>query len=118
KDGAVDGIHISVASVHDGGMAPVIGQIINTGWMYSFDSVFLDTAWLQSLDDDLREAVMQSCFEAQKKAYDDYDVVMKYAIGVRPDSPDTAGWASTDTKITFLDDSQLDAWREYLSPTR
>lgn len=118
KDGAVDGIHISVASVHDGGMTPVIGQIVNTGWMYSFDSIFLNTAWIRSLDDDLQEAVMQSCFEAQKKAYDDYDEVMKYAIGVRPDSPDTAGWASTDTEITFLDETQMQAWRDYLSPTR
>ncbi|MEX0730800.1 MAG: TRAP transporter substrate-binding protein [Aquisalimonadaceae bacterium] len=115
KDGAIDGIHISAGSVHDAGMAPVIGQIVNTGWMYNFDSTFLNTRWLNSLGPDLKEVVMQGSFHAQKKIHDDYEVILRDAIGVLPESADNVGWKGAGTDVTFLTDTQLQAWKDYLS---
>lgn len=117
KDGAVDGIHVTPTSVYDGGMAPVIGQIVDTKWMYNNDSIWLATNWVQSLPADLQDVVRAGCFFAQKKIYDDYDAIHRDAIGVTKDGP-KVGWKATDTKIVFLTDAERQVWMDYLSVER
>jgi TRAP-type C4-dicarboxylate transport system substrate-binding protein len=117
KDGAVDGAHVTPTSVLDGGMAPVIGQIVDTSFMFNCDSIFLNTAWLDRLPADLRDVVMQASFEAQKQVHDDFNAILRDVAGVEPDSP-KVGWRATDTKIVRLTDSERAAWKDFLSVER
>lgn len=117
KDGAVDGIHVTPTSVYDGGMEPVIGQIVDTMWMYNNDSIWLDNRWVEGLADDLQEVVMQANFEAQKRIYDNYEAIHREAIGTTPNGPEV-GWKAGDTRIIHLTDEQRQAWQDYLSVER
>lgn len=117
KDGAVDGIHVTPTSVFDGGMEPVIGQIVDTKWMYNNDSIWLDNRWVEGLPEDLREIVMQANFDAQKRIHDDYEAIHREALGTTPEGPEV-GWKEGDTRIIHLTDEQRQVWQDYLSVER
>lgn len=117
KDGAVDGIHVSPTSVHDGGMAPVIGQIVDTKWMYNSDGIWLNTSWVNNLPEGLGDVVMEACFQSQKLIHDNFDAMLRDAIGVMPDSGDI-GWKASDAEIIYLSDEERAVWADYLSVER
>jgi TRAP-type C4-dicarboxylate transport system substrate-binding protein len=117
KDGAVDGIHVAPTSVIDGGMGPVVGQLVDTKWMYNCDSTWLNTRWFKALPANLQEAVMEGAYDAQLQVYHTFDRLLKDQAGIAPDSP-KVGWRTFDTEFVWLTDAQRDVWREYLSVER
>ena len=118
KDGAVDGIHVAPTSVYDGGMAPVVGQIIDTKWMYNNDSIWLSTTWVNALPGDLQEVIREASFFGQNKIYQDYEPMLRDAFGVTRDGPKVGWKASKNTKIIFLTDAERQVWMDYLSLDR
>jgi TRAP-type transport system periplasmic protein len=117
KDGAVDGIHTTPTSVLDGGMAPVIGQIVDTVMMYNNDSIWLNTDWINALPGDLKEVVLEANYFGQKKIYDDYEPIHREAIGTTVDGP-KVGWKAANTKIVRLSNAERAVWADYLSIER
>ena len=117
KDGAVDGIHVAPTSVLDGGMGPVVGQLVDTDWMYNSDSTWLGTRWFESLPPALREAVMEGAYDAQVHVYKEFDRLRRDQAGILPDSP-KVGWRTFDTKFIRLTDAERNVWRDYLSIDR
>jgi len=115
KDGVMEGMHIAPGSGFDVGMAPVIGQIIDTDWMYNTDSIWLSTSWLNRLDPTLKEAVMESAFVAQSFIHSTYLTVLRDTMGLLPDSPKDAGFPGAGTTMVFLTEEERNAWREALS---
>lgn len=115
KDGVMEGLHIGPGSPFDVGMTPVIGQIIDTDWMYNADSLWVSTRWLDTLDPALKEAVMEAAFTTQSFIYDTYAVILNETFGLLPDSPKTAGYPAADVKMTFLTNDERAVWREALS---
>ncbi|MDN3713851.1 TRAP transporter substrate-binding protein [Paracoccus cavernae] len=85
KDGVMEGLHLAPGSGYDTGMATVIGQIIDTDWMYNTDSIWLSSRWLDKLDEDLRESVMEAAFEAQTYVYNTYETIQRDTFGIMPD---------------------------------
>ncbi len=98
-------------------MAPVVGQIVDTKWMYNNDSIWLSTAWIKSLPGDLQEVIREASFFGQNKIYNDYEPILREAIGITRDGP-KVGWKATNTKITFLTDAERQVWVDYLSVDR
>jgi TRAP-type C4-dicarboxylate transport system substrate-binding protein len=117
KDGAVDGVHVSAPSVLDGGMGPVVGQLVDTNWMYNCDSTWITARWLQALPPASREAVMQAAYEAQMYIHDNFDRLLRDQAGMAPDSP-KVGWRAFDTKFIRLTDAERNVWKDYLSVQR
>ena len=117
KDGAVDGVHVSAPSVLDGGMGPVVGQLVDTNWMYNCDSTWLTARWLAALPKAARDAVMQAAYEAQVYIHDNFDRMLRDQAGMAPDSP-KVGWRSFDTKFIRLTDAERNVWKDYLSVAR
>jgi TRAP-type transport system periplasmic protein len=118
KDGVMEGMHIAPGSGYDVGMAPVIGQILDTEWMYNTDSYWLSTAWLNRLPGDLKEAVMQACLEAQQFIFDTYETINRDTMGLAPDSAEDAGFKGAGCAVNFLTDDEREVWKEALSPDR
>ncbi|MFB9224787.1 TRAP transporter substrate-binding protein [Paracoccus cavernae] len=115
KDGVMEGLHLAPGSGYDTGMATVIGQIIDTDWMYNTDSIWLSSRWLDKLDEDLRESVMEAAFEAQTYVYNTYETIQRDTFGIMPDSAPDAGFLAAGTKMTFLTDEERAAWKSALS---
>lgn len=115
KDGVMEGLHIAPGSPFDVGMAPVIGQIIDTDWMYNTDSLWVSTRWLNTLDPALKDIVMEAAFTAQSYVYDTYAAILNETFGLLPDSPKTAGYPAAGVKMTFLTDDERAVWRDALS---
>ena len=117
KDGAVDGVHVSAPSVLDGGMGPVVGQLVDTNWMYNCDSTWLTQRWLTALPAADRDAVMEAAYEAQLFIYKNFDRLLREQAGMAPDSP-KVGWRAFDTKFIRLTDAERNAWKDFLSVER
>lgn len=115
KDGVMEGLHLSPGSGYDVGMAPVIGQIVDTDWMYNTDTIWLSSRWLDGLDPTLKEAVMEGAFAAQTHVYDTYEVILRDTFGVMPDSPPDAGFPGAGAKMVFLTEDERGVWRDTLS---
>lgn len=115
KDGVMEGLHLAPGSGYDVGMAPVIGQIIDTDWMYNTDSIWLNKTWLDALDPDLKEAVMEGAFEAQTHVFDTYKEILRDTFGIMPDSPADAGFRAAGTEMTFLTEDERAIWEKTLS---
>lgn len=115
KDGVMEGLHLAPGSGYDMGMASVIGQIIDTDWMYNTDAIWLSSRWFDRLDPDLKEAVMEAAFAAQTHVYDTYPSILRDTFGVMPDSTPDAGFRGAGTKITFLTQEEREAWKSALS---
>lgn len=114
KDGAVDAIHHTPTSSLDGGLAPSIGQIINTAWMPHWDAVWVGTSWLSRLPEELQEVVREGGYLAQVEIHDTYNELNKDVIGIESDSPEV-GWKAAGAEIVILTDEQKAAWRDFLS---
>ncbi|MBY6059397.1 TRAP transporter substrate-binding protein [Leisingera daeponensis] len=116
KDGVMEGMHIAPGSGFDVGMAPVIGQILDTEWMYNTDSYWFSTRWLDDLPGDLKDAVMQASLEVQTSIYDNYQLILRETYGLAKDSPSSAGYLGAGTRVNFLTDDERAAWQNVLSP--
>lgn len=110
----MDGLHVSPTSVYDGGMAPAVGQIVDTGWMYNTDAIWLNTQWVQKLPADMQDVVNESSFTVQKHIHDIYDSVLRDAMGIGPDAPNV-GWKEGGAKIIRLSDDERAVWKDFLS---
>lgn len=115
KDGVMEGLHLAPGSGYDVGMAPVIGQIIDTDWMFNTDSLWLSRRWLDRLPDGLKQAVMNGAFEAQKHVHDTYPTILRDTFGIMPDSPPDAGFRGAGTQLTFLTAEERAVWQNALS---
>ncbi|WP_050526487.1 TRAP transporter substrate-binding protein [Pseudorhodobacter aquimaris] len=115
KDGVMEGMHIGPGSCFDVGMAPVVGQIVDTDWMYNTDSIWVSTRWLDKLDPDLKEAVMEAAYLAQVHVCDTYETILRDTIGVMPGSPQNAGFPGAGTVVNFLTEEERAVWRDALS---
>ncbi|MZR30644.1 TRAP transporter substrate-binding protein [Sneathiella litorea] len=118
KEGAVDGIHVGTGSVADAGIYEVIGQLVNTEWMYNADTLFISTKWFNGLPPAVQGAVMEGAYEAQVYNYAIYEPAFKFQAGIRPDSPADAAWNTVKAKRVYLTDSELDNWKDALSYER
>jgi TRAP-type C4-dicarboxylate transport system substrate-binding protein len=117
KDGAVDGVHVAATSVLDGGMGPVVGQLVDTEWMYNSDSTWLTARWLADLPPPHREAVLEAAYDAQMHIHDNFQRLLRDQAGMMPNSP-KVGWRAFDTKFIRLSDAERKVWRDYLSVER
>lgn len=118
KDGVMEGVHIAPGSGFDVGMAPVIGQIVDTEWMYNTDSIWLSTTWLNGLGAELKEVVMAAALEAQKFVVAGYKPILRDTMGLAPDSPASAGFKGAGTRVAFLTADEKAVWRDFLSVER
>jgi TRAP-type transport system periplasmic protein len=117
KDGAVDGVHVAATSVLDGGMGPVVGQLVDTEWMYNSDSTWLTARWLAALPPAQRDAVLEAAYEAQMHIYDNFERLLRDQAGMKPDSP-KVGWRTFDAKFVRLTDAERKVWKDFLSVER
>ncbi len=117
KDGAVDGVHVAATSVLDGDMGPVVGQLVDTDWMYNSDSTWLTARWLTALPPAQRDAVLEAAYDAQIYIYDNFQRLLRDQAGMNPDSP-KVGWRTFNTKFVRLSDAERNVWKEYLSVER
>lgn len=118
KEGAVDGIHVGTGSVADAGIYEVIGQLVDTEWMYNADTLFISTKWFTALPAAVQEGVMEGAYEAQVYNYAIYDAAFKFQAGIRPDSPPDAAWNTVEAKRVYLTDSERAEWVDALSYER
>lgn len=118
KEGAVDGIHVGPGSVADAGIYEVVGQLINTEWMYNADTLFVSTKWYKQLPSALQEAVLEGAYEAQVYTFAIYEPAHKYQAGIRQDSPPDAIWNTVEAKKIFLTEKEREAWVDALSMER
>lgn len=114
KDGAVELIHHTPTSSLDGGLAPSLAQIIDTNWMPHWDALWVSSAWVRQLSDDLQQVVREGGYLAQTEIHDTYHKLNRDVIGIEPDSPDV-GWKKAGAEIVRLTDDQRQAWRDMLS---
>lgn len=115
KEGAVDGIHVGPGSVADAGIYEVVGQLVNTEWMFNADTLFVSTKWFKKLTPALQGAIMEGAYEAQCYNFAIYEPAHKYQAGIRPDSPADAIWNTVEAKKVFLTDAERAEWVDALS---
>ncbi|MGB3634102.1 MAG: TRAP transporter substrate-binding protein [Rubrobacteraceae bacterium] len=113
-EGAVDGIHVGTASVADAGLVEVLGQVIDTTWMYNADTFFLGTHFFDSLPEDLQEAVMEAAFDTQVWVHNTYEELFTKQVGIRRDSPSDSIYKEAGVEFTYLTEQQRGAWEEML----
>lgn len=118
KEGAVDGIHVGTGSVADAGIYEVVGQLVNTEWMYNADTLFCSTKWFMGLPESVQGGVMEGAYEAQVYNYAIYDPAFKFQAGIREDSPPDAAWNTVDAVKVFLTESEKAEWVDFLSYER
>lgn len=118
KEGAVDGIHVGTGSVADAGIYEVVGQQVNTEWMFNADTLYISTKWFSALPPAVKGAIMEGAYEAQVYNYAIYEPAFKFQAGIRKDSPADAAWNTVKAKKVFLTDAELDTWKDALSYER
>lgn len=114
SDGAVDAIHHTPTSSLDGGLAPSIGQVLDTDWMPHWDAIWVGTSWLQRLPEELQEVVREAGYLAQVEIHDTYEELNRDIVGIMADSPDV-GWKASGAEIITLSEEQKSVWRDALS---
>lgn len=114
KDGAIDLINHTPTSSLDGGLAPSLSQIVDTDWMPHWDALWVGSAWVRKLPDNLQQVVREGGYLAQIEVHDTYDSLNRNVIGIASDSPDV-GWKKAGAEIVRLTDDERNAWKEMLS---
>ncbi len=115
KEGAIDGIHVGPASVADAGIHEVVGQLVNTEFMYNADTVWVNTRWFKKLSAVLQEAVLEASYQTQLFIEGIYEPLHAMQAGLRPNSPSDAIWKKAGTKQVILTATERTAWYDYLS---
>jgi TRAP-type transport system periplasmic protein len=115
KEGAVDGVHVGPASVADFSIHEVVGQLVDTEFMYNADTIWVGTKWYRNLPATLQGAIMEAAYEGQVFIHDNFEPLHVRQVGVRPNSPPDAIWKKVDAKQIFLTVEERKAWEDYLS---
>lgn len=115
KEGAIDGIHVGPASVADAGIHEVVGQLVNTEFMYNADTFWLNTKWFKKLSPAMQEAVLEASYQTQLFIEGIYEPLHSLQAGLRPNSPPDSIWRKVGTKQVILTDDERAAWRDFLS---
>lgn len=115
KEGAIDGIHVGPASVADAGIHEVVGQLVNTEFMYNADTFWLNTKWFKKLSAVLQEAVLEASYQTQLFIDAIYEPLHAFQAGLRPNSPPDTIWKKVGTKQVILTAEEKTAWQDYLS---
>jgi len=118
KEGAVDGIHVGTGSVADAGIYEVVGQLVNTEWMFNSDTLYASTKWFNTLPKAVQGGFMEGAYEAQVYNYCVYEPAFKFQAGIRKDSPPDAIWNTVKAKKVFLTDKERAEWEDVLSYER
>jgi len=114
KDGAVELINHTPTSSLDGGLAPSLGQIVDPDWMPHWDSLWVSSAWVARLPEELQETVREGGYLAQTEVHDTYADINRNVIGISPDSPNV-GWKKAGVAINRLTDAERQVWIDTLS---
>ncbi len=115
KEGAIDGIHVGPASVADAGIHEVVGQLVNTEFMYNADTFWLNTRWFKKLSPVLQEAVLEASYQTQLFIEAIYEPLHSLQAGLRPNSPPDAIWKKVGARQVILTAEEKAAWQEFLS---
>jgi len=115
KEGAIDGIHVGPASVADAGIHEVVGQLVNTEFMYNADTIWMNTRWYQKLSPELQEAILEASYQTQLFIEGIYEPLHAMQAGLRPNSPSDAIWRKAASRQILLTDEERAAWQDYLS---
>lgn len=115
KEGAIDGIHVGPASVADFSIHEIVGQLVNTEFMFNTDAFWISTKWYQNLPKKLKEGILEAAYDTQIFIHDIYEPLMLRQVGIRPNSPPDAIWKKVDAKQIFLTNEEKKAWEDYLS---
>lgn len=121
KTGAVNGIHVGPAPTFDAGLGPVVGQMINTEFMYNNDATWINVRWLNSLKPALKQAILEAAYETQVDIYRNFDRMLREQVGIQADTPSGTGWRSLEAgglKFVRLTDGERAAWKDALSVER
>lgn len=113
-EGAVDGIHVGTASVADASLVEVLGQVVDTTWMYNADTFFLGTHFFDNLPDDLQEAVMDAAFDTQVWMHNTYEELFAKQVGVRRNSPSNSIYQEAGVEFVYLTEDQRKGWQDTL----
>lgn len=115
KEGAVDGLHVAPGPVADVNISEVIGQLVNTEFMYNSDAMFVSARWFRQLPEAIQEGILEGSYQTQVFQHDAYEPYLRDQWGIRPDSPKDTIWGKLDPNFVFLSDDERDAWRDFLS---
>jgi TRAP-type C4-dicarboxylate transport system substrate-binding protein len=118
KEGAVDGLHVGPGPIADVNISEVIGQLVDTEFMYNSDAMFLSARWFRALPAAIQEQIMEACFETQSFQYKVYEPYLRDQWGIRPNSPADSIWGKLKPKFIFLNDKERAAWADFLSYDR
>ncbi len=118
KEGAVDGIHVGTGSVADAGIYEVVGQLVDTEWMFNADTLYMSTKWFSGLPAAVQGGVMEGAYEAQVYNYAIYEPAFKFQAGIRKDSPPDAAWNTVKATKVYLTESERAEWVDALSYER
>ena len=113
-EGAVDGIHVGTASVADAGLVEVLGQVVDTAWMYNADTYFLGAGFFDNLPDDLQEAVMEAAFDTQVWIHNTYEELFAKQVGIRRNSPPESIYRAAGVEFVYLTKDQRKGWEDAL----
>jgi len=118
KEGAVDGLHVGPGPIADVNISEVIGQLVDTEFMYNSDAMFISTRWYRALPAAIQEQIMEACYDTQVFQHKVYEPYLRDQWGIRPDSPADSIWQKLKPKFIFLNQKERDGWRDFLSYDR
>ena len=118
QDGAVDGIHVAPAPVADVSISEVVGQLVNTEFMYNSDGIYISTRWFRRLPDIIQEQMMEAFYETQVFQHNVYDQYLRYQWGIFQDSPKDTIWQKLEPNFVYLTPEERAQWEDYLSYDR
>ena len=115
KEGAVDGLHVGPGPIADVNISEVIGQLVDTEFMYNSDAMYLSARWYRALPAAIQEQIMEACYDTQVFQHKVYESYLRDQWGIRADSPPDSIWQKLKPQFIYLNTQELDAWKEYLS---
>ena len=118
QDGAVDGIHVGPGPVADVNISEVIGQLLNTEFMYNTDSLLVSVRWFRSLPPAMQEAILEASYDTQIFQHESYYPFLRDQWGIFPDSPKDSIWQKLNPRFVYLKPEERKQWEDYLSYAR
>lgn len=115
KEGAIDGLHVGAASLADANIHEVCGQLIDSDFMYNFDSIWLNTRWFRSLPADVQDQVMEAAYDTQVWIQKIFDDLHSKQVGSTKDAAPDSIWKKSGATLVFLTDAERKNWKEFMS---
>lgn len=115
QDGAVDGIHVAAAVSADVSISEVIGQLIDTEFLYNSDGMLLSTKWFRGLPAAIQEGILEGAYEAQVFQHNNLHKFLRDQWGIFADSPADTIWQKLKPNFVYLTEKEREAWVSHLS---